>query len=68
MIFEEQVEAYIYADPLKAPDVPTNFTIHFEKGIPVKLEVGSEVITGSLAIFKGLNKIGHDNGKNDLYK
>ncbi|RYP59476.1 hypothetical protein DL769_008507 [Monosporascus sp. CRB-8-3] len=45
-------------DPLKAPDEPTKFTIHFAQGIPVKLEIGSEEITGSLAIFKALNKIG----------
>ncbi|KAI1076961.1 argininosuccinate synthase [Whalleya microplaca] len=49
-------------DPLDAPDKPTNFSISFEKGIPVKVEVNGETITGSLAIFKKLNDIGRDNG------
>lgn len=49
-------------DPLKAPDTPTRFTIHFAQGIPVKLEIGDNKVTGSLVIFKALNKIGHDNG------
>ncbi|KAF7549685.1 hypothetical protein G7Z17_g6238 [Cylindrodendrum hubeiense] len=49
-------------DPLKAPDVPTKFTLHFAKGIPTKLEIGGEEVVGSLEIFKALNKVGHDNG------
>ncbi|KAI1500130.1 argininosuccinate synthase [Biscogniauxia marginata] len=49
-------------DPLKAPDEPTKFTIHFEKGVPVKLNIGDQVITGSLAIFKGLNELGRAHG------
>ncbi|KAI1432011.1 argininosuccinate synthase [Xylaria sp. CBS 124048] len=49
-------------DPLDAPNEPTNFSLHFEKGVPVKLEVGGQTITGSLAIFKGLNEIGRVNG------
>ncbi|KAI3342549.1 hypothetical protein F4824DRAFT_446643 [Ustulina deusta] len=48
-------------DPLDAPDKPTNFSISFEKGIPVKVEIDGETITGSLAIFKKLNDIGRDN-------
>ncbi|KAI0906623.1 argininosuccinate synthase [Ustulina deusta] len=49
-------------DPLDAPDKPTNFSISFEKGIPVMVEIDGETITGSLAIFKKLNGIGRDNG------
>lgn len=49
-------------DPLEAPDTPTEFTIHFEKGIPVKVVLGEQVITESVKLFKFLNKIGHDNG------
>lgn len=49
-------------DPMKAPDEPTRFTIHFEKGIPIKLEVGDKTITGSLEIFKAANEIGRANG------
>ncbi|KAJ4150881.1 hypothetical protein LMH87_011610 [Akanthomyces muscarius] len=49
-------------DPIDAPNTPTEFSITFEKGIPVKLEIGGETITGSLTIFKKLNDIGRDNG------
>ncbi|KAK2612523.1 hypothetical protein QQS21_001461 [Conoideocrella luteorostrata] len=30
-------------DPMKAPDEPTRFTVHFEKGIPIKLEAANEI-------------------------
>jgi argininosuccinate synthase len=50
-------------DPLDAPDKPYHFTIHFEKGIPTKIETeDGKVVTESLELFKLLNKIGHDNG------
>jgi len=49
-------------DPLDAPDTPTKFSIHFEKGIPVKVVLGGKETTGSVELFKLLNKIGHDNG------
>jgi argininosuccinate synthase len=49
-------------DPIDAPDKPYNFTIHFEKGIPVKVVTPEGETTGSLELFKLLNKIGHDNG------
>jgi argininosuccinate synthase len=50
-------------DPLDAPDKPTEFTIYFEKGIPTKVAMadGKEE-TEAVALFKLLNKIGHDNG------
>ncbi|KAK2591068.1 hypothetical protein QQS21_011244 [Conoideocrella luteorostrata] len=47
---------------MKAPDEPTRFTVHFEKGIPTKLEVGDKAITGALDIFKAANEIGRANG------
>ncbi|KAI0529855.1 hypothetical protein GGR58DRAFT_509093 [Xylaria digitata] len=50
------------ANPLDAPDKPTNFSISFEKATPAKLEVDVETITGSLTIFKKLNNISRDNG------
>lgn len=50
-------------DPMEAPDKPTPFTVHFNEGVPVKLEVGDKVITGSLEIFKEVNEIGRVNGK-----
>ncbi|KAL2185488.1 mitochondrial phenylalanyl-tRNA synthetase-like protein [Thermothelomyces heterothallicus CBS 203.75] len=50
-------------DPTDAPDKPYNFTIHFEKGIPVKVVTPDGEVSGdSVALFKLLNKIGHDNG------
>ncbi|KAI1849508.1 hypothetical protein JX265_012759 [Neoarthrinium moseri] len=49
-------------DPLDAPDKPTEFTIHFEKGIPVKVVEGGKETTGSVELFKLLNKIGRENG------
>ncbi|KFA69438.1 hypothetical protein S40285_04638 [Stachybotrys chlorohalonatus IBT 40285] len=49
-------------DPMKAPDEPTKFTVHFEKGVPVKLDIGDKVVTGSLEIFKALNEIGRVHG------
>ncbi|KAK3179801.1 hypothetical protein K4F52_008797 [Lecanicillium sp. MT-2017a] len=49
-------------DPMEAPDKPTPFTVHFNEGVPVKLEVGDKVITGSLEIFKEVNEIGRVNG------
>ncbi|KAK4241667.1 argininosuccinate synthase [Achaetomium macrosporum] len=49
-------------DPMKAPDEPTRFTVHFDQGVPVKLEVGDKVVTGSLEIFKEANEIGRAHG------
>ncbi|PKS12655.1 hypothetical protein jhhlp_000863 [Lomentospora prolificans] len=50
-------------DPLDAPNEPQRFTVHFEKGIPVKVDVeGKGSITGSVEIMNILNKIGHDHG------
>jgi argininosuccinate synthase len=49
-------------DPLDAPDAVTEFNIHFEKGIPVKVTQGDQEATDSVELFKLLNKIGHDNG------
>lgn len=49
-------------DPVDAPDTPVDFAIHFEKGIPVQVVLGQETTTGSVKLFKLLNKIGHDHG------
>jgi argininosuccinate synthase len=53
---------------MKAPDEPTPFTVHFEQGVPVKLEVGDKVVTGSLEIFKEANEIGRVNGDASDYE
>ncbi|KAI1385644.1 argininosuccinate synthase [Hypoxylon trugodes] len=49
-------------DPLDAPNEPQEFTVHFEKGVPVKVVTASEQATDSVELFKLLNKIGHDHG------
>ncbi|KAL9073677.1 MAG: hypothetical protein Q9161_002715 [Pseudevernia consocians] len=49
-------------DPLDTADAPTEFSIHFEKGVPVKVVLGDHEATDSIELFKLLNKIGHDNG------
>lgn len=49
-------------DPTDAPDKPYEFTIYFEKGIPVKVVTPDQTATDSVELFKLLNKIGHDNG------
>ncbi|PNY23917.1 Argininosuccinate synthase [Tolypocladium capitatum] len=50
-------------DPLDAPDKPYHFTVHFDKGIPVKVVTeDKKEATESVELFKLLNKIGHDNG------
>ena len=48
---------------MNAPDKATPFTVHFDNGVPVKLEVEGKVITGSLEIFKEANEIGRINGE-----
>ena len=49
-------------DPLDTADTPTEFSIYFEKGILVKVALGTQEATDSVALFKLLNKIGHDHG------
>ncbi|KAH8809222.1 argininosuccinate synthase [Xylogone sp. PMI_703] len=49
-------------DPRTAPDKPTDISILFEKGLPVKLCVGDKEYTDSLELFIALNEIGKANG------
>ncbi|BDD62884.1 argininosuccinate synthetase [Monascus purpureus] len=53
-------------DPLAAPDKPEDFTIHFEKGTPVKLEYteggNKKVATDSVDVFLTANAIARRNG------
>jgi len=49
-------------DPRDAPNTPEEFTIEFEKGLPVKLTSGGRVETSSLEIFLFLNEIARRNG------
>ena len=49
-------------DPLETADTPTEFSIQFEKGVPVKVALTDQEETDSVALFTLLNKIGHDHG------
>ncbi|PUU82359.1 argininosuccinate synthase [Tuber borchii] len=50
-------------DPLDAPDTPEDFTIHFEKGLPSKLEYeGGKVVSEPLDLFLAANAIARRHG------
>lgn len=50
-------------DPLDAPDKPEEFTVHFEKGLPVKLEYeGNKSVTDPVELFLTANAIARRNG------
>ena len=50
-------------DPLDAPDKPEDFTVHFEKGLPVKLEYeGGKSATEPLDLFLTANAIARRHG------
>lgn len=50
-------------DPLDAPDKPEEFTIHFEKGLPVKLDYeGNKSVTDPVELFLTANAIARRNG------
>lgn len=48
--------------PLKAPDTPLDITIHFDKGLPVKLVTPKQTATDSLELFTLLNALGKEHG------
>ena len=49
-------------DPLTAPNEPTDITISFEQGIPIKLVTPQKTFTESVQLFKELNRIGKIHG------
>lgn len=50
-------------DPLDAPNKPEDFTVHFEKGLPVKLEYeGGKSVTEPLDLFLTANAIARRHG------
>lgn len=53
-------------DPLSAPDKPEDFTVHFEKGLPVKLEYTEngeqKTATDAVDLFLTANTIARRNG------
>lgn len=48
--------------PLNAPNEPTDITIHFEKGLPVKVVTPEKTYTDSVELFVALNKLGYTHG------
>ncbi|OHE96017.1 argininosuccinate synthase [Colletotrichum orchidophilum] len=54
--------------PLKAPDTPLDITIHFDKGIPVKVITPQQTATDAVELFGLLNAIGkeHAVGRIDI--
>jgi len=50
-------------DPLDAPDTPEDFTVHFEKGLPSKLEYeGGKAVSEPLDLFLAANAIARRHG------
>lgn len=48
--------------PLDAPNTPLDITIHFDKGLPVKVVTPDTTATESLELFGLLNKLGGEHG------
>ncbi|WYZ34840.1 hypothetical protein EsH8_I_001116 [Colletotrichum jinshuiense] len=48
--------------PLKAPDAPLDITVHFDKGLPVKVVTPQQTATDSLELFTLLNALGKEHG------
>ncbi|MCC6598446.1 MAG: argininosuccinate synthase [Alphaproteobacteria bacterium] len=44
------------------PDEPELITLHFENGVPAKLEAGGKTTTGPLVLFSALNDLGTKHG------
>ncbi len=49
-------------DPTDAPEKGQDFTVTFEKGIPVKLAYDNKVVTDSVELFLTANKLARENG------
>jgi len=47
---------------LNAPDKPEDFTLFFEKGLPVKLITQGKTVTGSVELFLEVNAIARRHG------
>lgn len=48
--------------PLKAPDTPLDITVHFDKGLPIKVVTPQKTVTESLELFNLLNALGKEHG------
>ncbi|RYP55057.1 hypothetical protein DL768_000373 [Monosporascus sp. mg162] len=51
--------------PLNAPDKPVDITIHFDKGIPIKVVSPQKTATDSVELFGLLNQLGKEHGLAD---
>jgi argininosuccinate synthase len=49
-------------DPEDAPEKPEDFTLHFEKGLPVKLATENKTVTEPLELFLAANTIARKHG------
>jgi hypothetical protein len=50
-------------DPTKAPEQPEDFVLHFEKGLPVKVELpGGKTVTDATELFLAVNAIARKHG------
>lgn len=47
---------------MKAPDTPLDISVHFDKGIPVKVVTPTQTVTESLELFTLLNALGKEHG------
>lgn len=47
---------------MNAPNEPTDITIHFEQGIPVKVVTPDATYTDPVELFNALNKLGNIHG------
>ncbi|KAK7425736.1 argininosuccinate synthetase [Neonectria magnoliae] len=48
--------------PLKAPDTPLDITVHFDKGLAVKVVTPEKTVTDSLELFILFNALGKGHG------
>ena len=53
-------------NPLTAPNEPTDITISFQQGIPIKLVTPQKTFTESVQLFKELNRIGKIHGMQSI--
>lgn len=48
--------------PLDAPDKPLDISVHFDKGIPVKVVTPEKTVTDAIELFGLLNQLGKEHG------
>ncbi|KAH0422748.1 hypothetical protein CcaCcLH18_12625 [Colletotrichum camelliae] len=53
--------------PLQAPDAPLDITVHFDKGLPVKVVSPQQTATDPVELFGLLNALGKEHGVGRIY-